>query len=100
MEDRIVGFGTSGFELPDITANRDAVVKNFVDEAKRLINLGAVIILWALPVPRYIAEVVARTAGAGGQVSAHHPHGGTIAGLGLKQPRALAKITQRLEVNR
>ena len=45
MEDRIVGFGTSGFELPDITANRDAVVKNFVDEAKRLINLGAEVII-------------------------------------------------------
>ena len=35
----------SGFELPDITANRDAVVKNFVDEAKRLIQLGAEVII-------------------------------------------------------
>src|SRR5918999_2269570 len=45
MENRIVGFGTSGFDLPDLAAHRDEVVQNFVNEAKRLIRLGAEVII-------------------------------------------------------
>src|SRR5215475_2217566 len=45
MEDRIVGFGVSGFDLPDITAHRDQVVQNFVSEAKKLVALGAEVII-------------------------------------------------------
>ena len=45
MEERIVGFGVSGFDLPDITAHREDVVRNFVDEARRLIDLGAEVII-------------------------------------------------------
>jgi allantoin racemase len=45
MEDRIVGFGVSGFDLPDITAHRDKVVENFVGEAKRLLAQGAEVII-------------------------------------------------------
>jgi Asp/Glu/hydantoin racemase len=45
MEDRIVGFGVSGFDLPDIAAHHDEVVQNFVDEAQRLIKLGAEVII-------------------------------------------------------
>src|SRR5215475_6909955 len=45
MEDRIVGFGVSGFDLPDITANRDKVVRNFLDEAKKLVAQGAEVII-------------------------------------------------------
>ena len=41
MEDRIVGFGVSGFDLPDLAAHHDEVVNNFVSEAKRLVADGA-----------------------------------------------------------
>jgi hypothetical protein len=44
MEERMVGFGVSGFDLPDLAANHDKVVENFVREARRLIGLGAEII--------------------------------------------------------
>jgi allantoin racemase len=45
MEERIVGFGVSGFDLPDLTAHRDEVVQNFVNEAKRLVADGAEVII-------------------------------------------------------
>jgi allantoin racemase len=45
MEDRVVGFGVSGFDLPDLTAHRDEVVRNFVDEAKKLVAAGAEVII-------------------------------------------------------
>src|SRR5215831_17490701 len=37
MEERIVGFGVSGFDLPDITANREKVVEKFLAEGKKLV---------------------------------------------------------------
>ena len=45
MMHKVVGWRTCGFELPDIVANRDTVVNNFVDKAKELIKLGADVIL-------------------------------------------------------
>ena len=45
MLDKVVGWRTCGFELPDIIANRDKVVQNFVDNARELIALGADVIL-------------------------------------------------------
>ncbi len=45
MEDRVVGFGVSGFDLPDLTSNRDQVVRNFVAEAKRLVDQGAEVVI-------------------------------------------------------
>lgn len=45
MEERIVGFGVSGFDLPDIAAHRDKVIENFVAEAKRLVAQGAEVII-------------------------------------------------------
>jgi allantoin racemase len=45
MEDRIVGFGVCGFDLPDLAAHHDEVVENFADEARRLIELGAEVII-------------------------------------------------------
>ena len=45
MEERIVGFGVSGFDLPDLTAHRDEVVQNFVNEAKKLVASGAEVII-------------------------------------------------------
>ena len=45
MEERIVGFGVSGFDLPDLTAHREEVITNFVNEAKRLIDAGAEVII-------------------------------------------------------
>jgi allantoin racemase len=45
MEQRVVGFGVSGFDLPDLTAHRDEVVENFVHEARRLIGEGAEVII-------------------------------------------------------
>src|SRR5204863_7968423 len=44
MESRIVGFGVSGFDLPDLAANHDEVVDNFVNEAKKLVDQGAEVI--------------------------------------------------------
>jgi Asp/Glu/hydantoin racemase len=44
MENRIVGFGVSGFDLPDLAAHHDEVVDNFVTEAKRLVEQGAEVI--------------------------------------------------------
>ena len=38
LQDRIVGWRASGFDLPDIAANHDAVVKNFVAAARSLIE--------------------------------------------------------------
>ena len=45
METRVVGFGISGFDLPDLAAHHDEVVDNFVAEAKRLVGLGAEVII-------------------------------------------------------
>ena len=42
--DRIVGFGVSGFDLPDLAAHHEEVVQNFVDEARRLVTEGAEVI--------------------------------------------------------
>jgi allantoin racemase len=38
LQDRIVGYRSSGFDLPDMAANHDAVVKNFVSAARSLIE--------------------------------------------------------------
>jgi allantoin racemase len=45
MEERIVGFGVSGFDLPDLTAHRDQVVQNLVSEGKKLVANGAEVII-------------------------------------------------------
>ena len=45
MENRVVGFGVSGFDLPDLAAHHDEVVENFVREAKKLIAQGAEVIV-------------------------------------------------------
>jgi allantoin racemase len=45
MEESVVGFGVSGFDLPDLTAHREEVIANFVNEAKRLIAVGAEVII-------------------------------------------------------
>ena len=45
MMQKVVGWRTCGFELPDIIANRETVVENFIDKARELIKLGADVIL-------------------------------------------------------
>jgi allantoin racemase len=45
MIDKVIGWRTCGFELPDIIANRDKVVDTFVDKARELVKLGADVIL-------------------------------------------------------
>jgi allantoin racemase len=45
MRDKVIGWRTCGFELPDIIANRDKVVATFVEKAKELVDLGADVIL-------------------------------------------------------
>jgi allantoin racemase len=45
MIHKVVGWRSCGFELPDIAANRDAVVATFVERAKELVSLGADVIL-------------------------------------------------------
>lgn len=38
FEDKIVGLGTSGFDLPDIADNRDQMVQTFLESARRIIK--------------------------------------------------------------
>ena len=38
MEGKFVGWRTSGFDLPDLIANRDAVIENFVAGARSLVE--------------------------------------------------------------
>ncbi len=93
IEERLVGFGTRGFDLPDLAAHRDQVVQNFVNEAKRLIGLSAeVIIPMAIsqcPVhiqPNWLQEQlgVPVVEGFGAPIRT----AALLAGLGLKQCRA------------
>jgi allantoin racemase len=92
MEDRIVGFGVSGFDLPDITANREKVVENFLAEGKKLVAQGAEVIIpmgiTQCPVhikPDFVQEQlgvpVVEGIGAPVRVAA------MLASLGLKQSR-------------
>lgn len=92
MEERVVGFGVSGFDLPDLTAHRDEVIANFVNEAKRLIGIGAELIIpmgiSQCPVhinPKWLQEQlgvpVVEGFGAPIRMAA------LLAGLGLKQSR-------------
>lgn len=46
MQGKVVGWETSSFDLPDVAANRDAFVENFVDRARHLVeHCGADVIL-------------------------------------------------------
>jgi allantoin racemase len=45
MEDRIAGWRISGFSLPDVSANREAFVQNFVESARSLVATGDVDVL-------------------------------------------------------
>jgi allantoin racemase len=45
MMHKVVGWRTCGFDLPDIVANRDAVVGTFVEKAHELVRAGADVIL-------------------------------------------------------
>ena len=45
MMDKVAGWRTCGFELPDILANRDAVVATFVEKAREFVKIGAAVIL-------------------------------------------------------
>lgn len=38
MQHRVAGIASSGFDLPDIAANRDAMVENFIKSARKLID--------------------------------------------------------------
>jgi allantoin racemase len=101
MEQRIVGFGTSGFDLPDLAAHHDEVVNNFVHEAKKLVAQGAEVIypmgISQCPVhikPRWLQEQlgvpVVEGIGAPIRIAA------LLAGLGLSQSRARWVKSRRL----
>jgi allantoin racemase len=45
MMDKVIGWRTCGFELSEITKNRDAVERAFVEQARELVKLGADVIL-------------------------------------------------------
>ena len=92
MEHHVVDFGVTGFDLPDLAAHHDEVVKNFVNEAKRLIQRGAEVIIpmgiSQCPVhikPDWLQDQlgvpVVEAIGAPIRMA------GLIAGLGLKQSR-------------
>ncbi|HZH83527.1 MAG TPA: aspartate/glutamate racemase family protein, partial [Phototrophicaceae bacterium] len=92
MEERIVGFGVSGFDLPDLTAHREEVIANFVSEAKRLINAGAEVIIpmgiSQCPVhinPKWLQEQLGAPVVEG--FGAPIRMAALLAGLGLKQSR-------------
>jgi allantoin racemase len=38
MDDRIVAYGNSGFDLPDIINNKDAMIENFIATARKMIE--------------------------------------------------------------
>ncbi|MGN6719515.1 MAG: aspartate/glutamate racemase family protein, partial [Candidatus Binatia bacterium] len=92
MEERVVGFGVSGFDLPDLTAHREEVITNFVSEAKRLINAGAEVIIpmgiSQCPVhinPKWLQEQLGAPVVEG--FGAPIRMAALLAGLGLKQSR-------------
>jgi allantoin racemase len=45
MMDKVIGWRSCGFELPDIIANRDKVVDTFVKNAHELVKMGADVIM-------------------------------------------------------
>jgi allantoin racemase len=45
MSHKIVGIKSSGFDLPDIAANKDAMIQNFVNSGRELIKEGAEVII-------------------------------------------------------
>jgi allantoin racemase len=92
MEQHIVGFGVSGFDLPDLAAHHDEVVANFVREAKKLVDQGAEIIypmgISQCPVhikPQWLQDQlgVPVVEGIGTPIRL----AGMLAGLGLSQSR-------------
>jgi allantoin racemase len=92
MEQRIVGFGVSGFDLPDLAAHRDEVVRNFVDAAKKLVADGAEVIIpmgiSQCPVhisPDWLQDQLGVPVVEG--IGAPIRLAGLLAGLGLKQSR-------------
>jgi allantoin racemase len=93
MEDKIVGFGVSGFDLPDITANREKVVENFLAEGKKLVAQGAEVIIpmgiTQCPVhikPDFLQKQLGVPVVEG--IGAPIRVAGMLAGLGLTQSRA------------
>lgn len=92
MEERIVGFGVSGFDLPDLAAHREEVVQNFVSEAKKLVTNGAEVIIpmgiSQCPVhikPDWLQAQLGVPVVEG--IGAPIRMAGMLAGLGLKQSR-------------
>ena len=92
MEDKIVGFGVSGFDLPDITANREKVVENFLAEGKKLVAQGAEVIIpmgiTQCPVhikPDFLRKQLGVPVVEG--IGAPIRVAGMLAGLGLTQSR-------------
>jgi allantoin racemase len=92
MEHRVVDFGVSGFDLPDLAAHHDEVVENFVNEAKRLVNQGAEVIIpmgiSQCPVhikPGWLQEQIGAPVVEG--IGAPIRMAALLAGLGLQQSR-------------
>jgi allantoin racemase len=103
MEERIVGFGVSGFDLPNLAAHHDEVVDNFVSEAKRLVTEGAEVIypmgISQCPVhinPAWLQEQLGVPVVEG--IDAPIRMAALLAGVGLKQSRALAEVRDRQEL--
>lgn len=93
MENRVVGFGVCGFDLPDLAAHRDEMAQNFADEARRLVKQGAEVIIpmgvSQCPVhidPKWLQEQLGVPVVEG--VGAPIRMAALLVGLGLKQSRA------------
>jgi Asp/Glu/hydantoin racemase len=92
MEQHIVGFGVSGFDLPDLAAHHDEVVDNFVREAKKLVDQGAEVMypmgISQCPVhikPDWLQEQLGVPVVEG--IGTPIRMAGLLAGLGLSQSR-------------
>jgi allantoin racemase len=92
MMNKVIGWRTCGFELPDIIANRDKVVGTFVDKARELVAMGADVILpmgiTQCPVhikPDWLMKELGVPVVEG--IGAPIRMAAMLAGLGLKQSR-------------
>ena len=103
MEHKVVGWASSGFDLPDIAANHDLMVENFVAAARKLIDeSGADVIIptgiTQCPVhidPKWLMEQIGVPVVEG--IGSPIRLAGLLAGLGLRHSRKRWMKSQTLD---
>ncbi|WP_426954705.1 aspartate/glutamate racemase family protein [Muricoccus radiodurans] len=103
MEDQVVGWRASGFDLPDLSANLSAMTENFVDGARRLVRESGCDVILAMGVTqcpvlldpawveREVGVPVVEGIGAPLRVAA------MLAGLGLRHSRVRWRRSRAFE---